>query len=210
MTLEEENEAWESYLIPGTNVLKNKFNISNREELLQKEVEVSFLRNVELMENPISMDFDKEHLKAIHRYLFGDIYDFAGNYRTCYMQKNHSYFSPVEDIDSRLDYCFMVASQELKENVSSKMDFAIHLSSLFCELLNIHPFREGNGRSVREFIREYANAKSQDLPFGPLEFNWDNVSRDTLNEVIGFSAAFRSAIDYEFFKALEPVKINQL
>lgn len=149
MTLEEGTEAWNSYFIPGTNVLKNKFNISNREELLEKEIELSFLRNVELMENPISMNFDKEHLKAIHRYLFHDIYDFAGSYRTCYMQKNNSYFSAVEDIDKRLDYCFMVASQELKEKVSSKMSFASHLSSLFCELLNIHPFREGNGRSIR-------------------------------------------------------------
>ena len=66
-------------------------------------------------------------------------------------------------------------------------------------------FAEGNGRSIREFIREYANHKSKELPFGEINFSWSNVNQEAINEVIDKSRAFRSIIEMEFMKAFEPV-----
>ena len=107
MNLKENDINWNNYFIEGTNTLKNKLGIVNREELLEKEIEISSRKLFDLYMEPINMNFDKEHLKAIHYHLFGDIYPFAGEYRNVYMQKNNSYFASVEDIDRRLDEIFM-------------------------------------------------------------------------------------------------------
>ena len=74
-----------------------------KEELKDKETEITFEKLIELYQYPIDMDFGVEHLRAIHYYLFSDIYYFAGCNRIVYMEKNNSYFSPVEEIDYRLD-----------------------------------------------------------------------------------------------------------
>ena len=208
MSDEENTKRWNQYFIPGTNVLKNKLGITNKEELTKKETEITFEKLVELYQHPIDMDFGVEHLRAIHYYLFSDIYPFAGQNRTVYMGKNNSYFSPVEEIDYRLDYTFKLMREELK-SVNSKFDFAAFLATYYVELLNIHPFREGNGRTIREFIREYANAKSKELPIDEVNFSWANVDKDAINEVIDKGRAFKSIIELEFMKALEPVSLDK-
>ena len=98
---------WEEYLISGTNVLKNKFNIVEREELIKKEIEITFEKLLELQLSPICMNFDEEHLKAIHKYLFEDIYYFAGEYRNVYMGKNNSYFASVDEIPFAKTYLYI-------------------------------------------------------------------------------------------------------
>ncbi len=208
MTYEENSKRWDEYFIPGTNVLKNKLGITDEEELKSKEAEITFEKLIELHQHPIGMNFDADHLRAIHYYLFSDIYPFAGENRTVYMQKNNSYFSPVEEIDFRLDYVLKGMEEESKE-ITSETSFAMFLALYYTELLNIHPFREGNGRSIREFIREYANHKSKELPFGEINFSWANVNQEAINEVIDKSRAFRSIIEMEFMKAFEPVDLEK-
>ena len=75
-------KEWEDYFIDGTDVLKNKLGITEKEELKEKETEITLRKLVELYERPIEGNFDKEHYCNLHKYLFGDIYDFAGCYRT--------------------------------------------------------------------------------------------------------------------------------
>lgn len=70
-------------------------------------------------------------------------------------------------------------------------------------------FAEGNGRTIREFIREYANSKSRELPIGEVNFSWANVDKDAINEVIDKGRAFRSIIELEFMKALKPVSLDK-
>ena len=75
----------------------------------------------------------------------------------------------------------------------------------------IHPFREGNGRSAREFLREFVAEKSKSLPFGPLELDWTRFNGDVMLDNITFALAFRGAIDMEFQKALvNPEEENQI
>ncbi|ERI11360.1 toxin-antitoxin system, toxin component, Fic domain protein [Aneurinibacillus aneurinilyticus ATCC 12856] len=70
------------YCYPGTEVLKNKFNIRNEKKLSDLEKMSTLIRDAELVETPIKGLFDLNHLQKIHRYLFRDIYDFAGKTRT--------------------------------------------------------------------------------------------------------------------------------
>lgn len=209
MTIEENDINWANYFVDGKSVLKNKLGIIDYEKLKEKETEITAKKLFELYVNPIDMEFDKSHLKEIHNYLFCDIYPFAGEYRNVYMQKNNSYFAPVDEIDIRLTYTFEYIEYKLKK-VKTKYDFACLLAELYAHLLHVHPFREGNGRTIREFVREYANEKSKYFDFGPLNFSWKNVNGEEIDSVIGKSLAFRSIIELEFLKALEPLEKNKI
>lgn len=208
MTREENDRNWDSYFIDGTNVLKNNLGIVDYDLLHRKEIEITANKLVELHLHPIDNDLGIEHLKAIHRYLFEDIYPFAGEYRTVYMEKNHSYFAPVEEIDLRLRATFQLMEESIKD-VGTPYSFACFLAEFYAVLLNIHPFREGNGRTIREFIREYANKKSKELPFGEINFSWSNVDGEAVQSIIEKSLVFRSIIENEFLKAMEKVKEDQ-
>lgn len=209
MTIEENDINWANYFVDGKSVLKNKLGITDYEELKEKETEITAKKLFELYVNPIDMNFDKDHLKAIHNYLFSSIYPFAGEYRNVYMQKNNSYFAPVEEIDARLIHTFEYIESQLK-SVNDKYDFACLLAELYAHLLHIHPFREGNGRTIREFVREYANEKSKYFDFGPFNFSWKNVNGEEIDSIIGKSLAFRSIIELQFLKALEPLEKNKI
>ena len=96
-------KRWNEYFIEGTEVFKNYLGITDYNELAQKETDITFERLVELYEKPIEGRFDKKHLCDIHKYLFGDLYPFAGKYRTVYMTKPGSYFVSEKKIDYHLE-----------------------------------------------------------------------------------------------------------
>ena len=106
LSLEEEklinDRNWDAYFYPSTNVLKNKLNIYDYDELKEIEAEKSFERLVQIIQSPISGSFDKEHLKGIHAFLFQDLYDWAGEYRNVNMRKETD-FVPYTQIDKVLD-----------------------------------------------------------------------------------------------------------
>ena len=199
--MEKTQDNWEDYFYPGTKVLKNNLGIMDASLLREKEIELTFARQVELIENPIEGNFDAEHLKNIHYYLFQDVYPFAGKYRIVNIEKNHYGFADYQLISQKIDEELLLMHQD-SQTISSKYEFACHLARYYVELLAIHPFREGNGRSIREFIREYAIEQSKKYSFGPCDFLWSNVDTNTINETIQFSLAYRSFIELQFLKAL--------
>lgn len=175
------DKRWNDYFIDGTNVFKNKFGITDYDELKEKEAEITFEKLVELYQKPISGNFDKKHLCAIHEYLFGDIYPFAGKYRTVYMQKNNSYFTGEDDIDSHLN----IVLKEMKDEFlkcQSFSDYTIFLAEYYYDLLVIHPFREGNGRTIREFVREFVLVNIPEY-----NLDWSLMNKDNLDEGIKYA-----------------------
>ena len=100
----EENDAWNAYFYPGTDVLINNLGITNNEELDKKEAELTFMRLVELYESPIYEKFDINHLCDIHRYIFQDLYPWAGKFRDVHMGKNDSQFADYRRLKDHLDY----------------------------------------------------------------------------------------------------------
>ena len=171
------------YCYPDSDVLKNKLNIRNREELKQAEEEITALKQYMLMESPIKGRFTKTQLMKIQRFLFEDIYPFAGHIRREQISKGDTMFFPPHLISQELDKVFAKLHSEKMLHATDKKCQIEHLSYIMSELNVIHPFREGNGRSIRELIRYMA------LYYG-FSLDWSLVDRDTM-----IDAAVRSVVD---------------
>ena len=152
------------YCYPNSRVLKNKLDIRDFDELYDRERDLANLRSRELFESPIPGKFDFAHLKAIHKYLFQDIYDWAGEVRTVDIAKG-TLFCRCFAIDSEADRIFTELKKEKYLQSLSAADFAKRLAYYFSEINALHPFREGNGRSQREFIRHLALQNNYFLSF---------------------------------------------
>ena len=144
------------YCYPGTEVLKNKLNIHKREDLLFYETKITAAKLLSLRRKGVTGDFSVKHLKQIHYTLFEDIYPFAGEFRTENIAKGSFRFAEWEYIEEQ---CNILLERLQKENTLqglNKKAFVGRLSFYMAELNVLHPFREGNGRTIREFIRQLA------------------------------------------------------
>ncbi len=196
-------DAWNSYFYPGTDILINKLDIRDQETLDKRDAELSFERLVELYENPIEGSFNAEHLRNIHHYIFQDLYDWAGEYRHVHMGKNNSAFCNWQEIGNRLDYELELLNNEIK-HVTNMDTFKNLVADYLITLLNIHPFRDGNGRSTREFLREIVVKKTQDLGFGDYELDWSKISDDDMNQYMPMARFLKSPIEMLISKAIVP------
>lgn len=205
MTDSENEIYWNEYFYPGTDVLINNFGIKNYDELKKKEATNSFERLLELNEKPLDLGCGKEHLIALHKYIFEDIYPFAGKFRTVNMKKKRGgflFFENKKEIDEYLDYLFNETNEKM-EHCYGISDFSEVLGNLYTKLIYCHPFREGNGRTIREFIREFSIEKSKDMSFGPLELDWRDIDKDELNEYIEVAHMFPGYTAILFKNALK-------
>lgn len=143
------------YCYANSRVLKNKLGITDGDELHDEERNLSNLRNKELMQSPIIGNFDLKHLQAIHKYLFQDIYDWAGEIRTVDIAKG-TLFCRLFAIEPESERIFGELKSEKYLRGLSVGDFAKRLAYYLAEINALHPFREGNGRTQREFIRQLA------------------------------------------------------
>jgi cell filamentation protein len=107
-----------------------------------------------LIEKPMPGRFDLEHLKAIHRYIFQDVYEWAGHLRTVNLSKEGHLFGLGPFLEPALQ---RMLEDLASENYLLDLDaasFATRAGYFLGELNAAHPFREGNGRTQREFVRE--------------------------------------------------------
>ena len=140
------------YCYPNTNILINKLNIQNKNDLFEAEKELTFIRLQELQNNPIKGNFDFEHLLKIHRYIFQDIYEWAGKIRTVEIGKGNL-FCTTRYIQSYAQSVFDKYYNQCYANKENRNDFIKVLAENYGDLNALHPFREGNGRTQREFAR---------------------------------------------------------
>lgn len=165
----------DNYCYPGTRVLVNKFDIHDFETLLNVEAELVSMRCVELAKQKYKPPFDIKTLKNIHQFLFGDIYNWAGEFRTVDIAKSGTQFANVKFLESSLKELFTkLQTENFLENLELS-DFAKKITYYMSELNAIHPFRDGNGRTQREFI----NLLSYDSGY---LINWSNIDSDLLLE----------------------------
>lgn len=151
------------YCYADTNVLKNKLNIRDNKLLKTAEEEITLIKQMELLKNPIRGNFSKSHLMNIHKFIFEDIYSFAGKIRREQISKADTMFYPPDLINRELDKVFLKIKEQnmLKEKNEEKI--FDNLAYVMAELNIIHPFREGNGRTIREFIRLMAKRLNYEL-----------------------------------------------
>lgn len=144
------------YCYPNSNVLKNKLNIMDATKLQKVETQLVLIKLYELRQKGITGDFSSRHLIAIHLFIFGDLYPFAGVLRTENIAKDHFRFAEWEFIEEELNRLSRLLQSENYLAGLSKEDLAKRLAYYLSELNVLHPFREGNGRTIREFIRQLA------------------------------------------------------
>lgn len=141
------------YCYRGTNVLRNRFGLRDGEALRALEADLSLLRQNSLLQHPIQGRFTANHLCRIHRYLLGDLYPFAGHFRREDIWKGYTRFLTHREIPGKLKTLLNQLRQEGYLHSLSRKDFLARSAYYFAELNYIHPFREGNGRATREFMR---------------------------------------------------------
>lgn len=134
------------YCYPGTQVLVNKFNIRNAQQLNVAEREITIIKAAVLADT-ITGGFDLVHLKSIHKFLFEDIYEWAGQLRTVDIAKGNI-FCLVPFIEMQFSELYRKLKKDhfLKGETDSGY-VAEKIAYYLSEINVIHPFREGNGRT---------------------------------------------------------------
>ena len=124
--------------------LKNKLGITDSTELAKEEERISKRRAVELFESGLLDTLrpgSYSTLKTIHKNLFSDIYEFAGQTRTVNLAKGNFRFAPVMYLDAALESIEKMPQSTFDEIIEKYVEMNI-----------AHPFREGNGRSTRIWL----------------------------------------------------------
>ena len=125
-------------------MLDNKLNITDSAELARQEEKLSKARALELFESGLLDTFEVgtfKGLSSIHKYLFSDIYDFAGELRTVNIAKGNFRFAPVMYLEASVNYIDSMPQATFDEIIEK-----------YVEMNVAHPFREGNGRSMRIWL----------------------------------------------------------
>ncbi len=135
---------------------ENKFGYTDYAELQAIEQAFAFKRAREIESGAVTGKFDPAHLKAIHRHLFQDVFPWAGEFRVVNISKGDSMFGPAVHISAALDDALQKLASEAFLKGLATAGFAQRAAFYLGEINAIHPFREGNGRTQREFIRQLA------------------------------------------------------
>lgn len=201
---EVDDANWDNYLIEGTKVLKNKLGLESTDELLKKESEIVLNKLITLHLEDTDCSMDCESLLRIHKYLFEDIYYFAGEIRNCSLSKNIYTFTDPNLIEIELKTVFKEYKKQI-DGVTDIMQYAFVLAPFYYDLIRIHPFREGNGRTIREFVREIVLEKNKTLPF-EVELDYSKMDKDNLLLGTKERYLYQSLLEMEFMRGLVPLQ----
>lgn len=154
----------DSYVYENTNVLKNKLNIQDEQKLIETEAQVFIANFLNVSSIYDGLDFEShKSLQSIHHFLFSELYTWAGEFRTVDIFKNERIlgglsvkYSNKNKITSDFRKVFDWSDKILWdcENPQLTEDF----SKLMTDLWRIHPFREGNTRTVSIYMKLFSEA----------------------------------------------------
>ena len=144
--------------------LENKLGLTSSADLAREEERISKKKAMELFENGILDNLPAgkfSTLQTIHKYLFGDIYDFAGELRTVNISKGNFRFAPLMYLESALENIDKMPQSNFDEIVEKYVEMNI-----------AHPFREGNGRSARIWLDHILKNEISKV------IDWSKVDKD--------------------------------
>lgn len=147
-------------------ILHNLANIENEKVLIAFESLKVTKRVEELIENPFKIKNSNSLLK-IHHHLFQDVYEWAGNVRTVNISKDGKQFFEGERFHIGFVYIDNLINDYRKIKKGKNLELAQKLAEILDNVNFLHPFREGNGRTQREFIRLLALEKGLKLNLNP-------------------------------------------
>lgn len=166
-------EASSDSCYTNTTCLINKFDIKDERKLSEIEAEITFAKAAVLESTPIDSPLNFEFYKSIHRFLFEDLYDWAGELRKVDISKKGTSFCSVNELENLCKSCFNRLKKENYLKGISKEKFVEEIVDFYQTTNFLHPFREGNGRTQRIFI-------SKLIKFNGYEFNFSNINPDLL------------------------------
>jgi cell filamentation protein len=166
-------DAVDRYTYPGTGVLINKVGITDAQALDAFEADATAIRMFELFQDPVPGSFDVDHVKQIHRHLFQDVFDWAGEFRLVDISRGTSRFANFLLIEGYLSKCLGQLSQEKWLVGMLPHEFTSRLAFYMGEINAVHPFREGNGRVQRLFCSQLAQRAGYFVDF-------ESISQDQM------------------------------
>ena len=156
------------YTDPNTGVLRNLANVTDFNTLLLIESGAVTKRIAELYANPIKIK-NSSTLLDIHRYLFQDVYSWAGEIRTVEISKGGKPFFPLSHFRNAFIFIDTLIADYRKTSKKEIKQLSNKLAEILDNINYLHPFREGNGRTQREFLRILAIEKGLSLNLNPAD-----------------------------------------
>jgi len=187
--------------------LENKLGITSSADLAREEERISKKKALELFEKGILDTLEAgsfSALKAIHRHLFGEIYDFAGTLRTVNIAKGNFRFAPVMYLEAALENIDKMPQSTFDEIVEKYVEMNI-----------AHPFREGNGRSTRIWLDlifkaelgkvvDWSKVDKEDYllamersPIRDIEIK--HILKNALTDEVGSREVYMKGIDHSYY-----------
>ena len=181
----------------GTTVLINKFDIRDEEKLNEVEGVLTSAHYTEWLSAPKVENFDFKHYKAIHRFLFSDLYDWAGEVRTVNISKKGTQFVPAEQIESHADQIFRRLEEHNFFKGLPHDEFVEEIVDFYCVTNSLHPFREGNGRTQRVFLTQLIRNAGYDINFADMDT--DLLMIATIQSAQGVTDLLRAVFSESIF-----------
>lgn len=181
---------------PGTSCLINKLDIRDEEMLAEYEAMVTTAKVALLEQNPLPGNFDFDHYRAIHQFLFEDLYAWAGQLRTVDMSKKGTAFVKAGEIKMLGEKAFARLNHRHNFAGLAHEDFVENIVDFYSVINLLHPFREGNGRTQRVFFTQLIRTAGYNINFS--EIDTDELMVATIQAACGVNdlllAVFRVAI----------------
>ena len=137
-------------------MLRNLLGITDPGELARAEAALSASRLIDLERRRLPGGYDLDHLRAFHRYILGDVYDWAGELRTVTIAKGSLFCLPQHLASAAADIFSQLAAADRLRGLNREQ-FIGQLAELLADVNALHPFREGNGRAQRAFLSQLAH-----------------------------------------------------
>ena len=200
------------YLYPNTEILVNKFNIKDIDALKTMEADFTSSRLKDLIQNGIRGNFNLHHLLDFHYHIFQDIYYWAGEIRTINIEKPEPALGGISVEYSNYDNIksdITTILADIESIVWSNLNLdnkSILFSKFMADLWKVHPFREGNTRTIITFCCYFAQNKGFPLDTDLLKDNSDYVR----NALVAASAIFHDLGDKSNLEYLIKIIANSI
>ena len=178
---------------PDTTVLVNKLDIRSQELLTEAESVLVTSCSVKLEKTMKFENVDFDYYKSLHRQMFSDLYEWAGTVRNINISKKGTVFCNASDIERLGNLKFeRLKKQNYLKGMKTEM-FLDELTDLYHEMNMLHPFREGNGRTLRLFVTLLVRNADKDINFNNADS--DLLTIATIRAAQGDKSLLRSVFE---------------
>ncbi|MBV9919457.1 MAG: Fic family protein [Pseudonocardia sp.] len=184
--------TWDPYLDLRSGVLRNLLDIDDPKTFRTVEADFTAVRITQVIRKPIPGAYDLAHLRAFHRHVFRDIYDWAGELRTVSIGRGRLFTLP-QHLEADGDELFSRLARSEHLRGRDRATFIDDLTELFADLNALHPFRDGNGRTQRTFLGQLAVDAGHPIHWAAMDPNENMVASKAAHE--GDNDALRLLLD---------------